>query len=64
LADLAGLDPDARERIEHFSRSMVNHLLHEPTTRLRNGLGTDAGMRLARELFGLDTRSTALGRDP
>jgi glutamyl-tRNA reductase len=63
FADLAEVDAVVRDRIEHFSRSIVNHLLHEPTAKLRNGLGTEPGQRFARELFGLDQRSGELGRD-
>ena len=67
LADLGGrLDPDDRARIEHFSRSIVNRLLHEPVTRLRDPAtadGVEVQARVARELFGLDERSGTAGRD-
>lgn len=34
LCHLGDLDPQSLAHIQHFSRSLVNKLLHEPTTRL------------------------------
>jgi glutamyl-tRNA reductase len=48
-------------RVEALARSIVNRLLHEPTTRMRE-LRDDrvhARMALVRELFGLDTEEVA-----
>jgi glutamyl-tRNA reductase len=56
LADLADVDPETAERIEHLSRSLVKKLLHEPTVRLRERAGTGDADEVAaavRELFGL-----------
>jgi glutamyl-tRNA reductase len=56
LRQLPGVDPALRRRLEHFSRSLVNRLLHQPTERLRveagNGHAAEYA-RIARELFGL-----------
>ena len=50
-------DGELHRRLEHFSRALVNKLLHEPTQRLReqsaNGHAAEYA-RLARELFGLE----------
>lgn len=56
LERLPALDENAREQVEHLSVALMNHLLHEPTRRLRheagNGRAEEFG-RVARELFGL-----------
>jgi glutamyl-tRNA reductase len=56
---LAGLDPAQREAVEQLTRSLVNKILHEPTTALsRHGATDGAGSAVvdaARELFALDT---------
>lgn len=56
LQRLPTLDDTAREEVEHLSMSLMNHLLHEPTRRLRSEAGNGHGeayARVARELFGL-----------
>jgi glutamyl-tRNA reductase len=56
LRYLGDLDPQAVAHIQHFSRSLVNKLLHEPTVRLRESAGAEtAGEYEAavRVLFGL-----------
>lgn len=53
LARLEGVSEADRQRIEAMTRSLVNRLLHEPMTRLRDG--ADQGeVDAARKLFGLD----------
>jgi glutamyl-tRNA reductase len=56
LQRLPMLDDTAREQVEHLSVSLMNHLLHDPTRRLRREAGTGQAepyARMARELFGL-----------
>jgi glutamyl-tRNA reductase len=51
------LSPAERDSLEALSRSLVAKLLHEPTVRLKDTVGTVRGERLAeatRELFDLD----------
>ena len=52
------LSPAQRQAVEMVTRSLLNKLLHRPTTRLRESAAQDeAGLRridAARELFGLD----------
>ena len=51
------VDPETREHIERFSRTLVNRLLHEPTTVLRSRAhqgAADDHLATVRELFGLD----------
>ena len=53
---LRDVDPETLERIQHFSRALVNKLLHEPTTRLKeeaNNGRSDDYLSAIRELFGL-----------
>ncbi len=56
LDRLPALDENARGQVEHLSVALMNHLLHEPTRRLRhqasNGRAEEYE-RVARELFGL-----------
>jgi glutamyl-tRNA reductase len=56
LQRLPLLDDAARQQMERLSLSLMNHLLHEPTRRLRDeGTNGDAEAyeRMARDLFGL-----------
>jgi glutamyl-tRNA reductase len=56
LRYLGDLDPQALAHIQHFSRSLVNKLLHEPTTRLREAAGEETAAEYetaVRALFGL-----------
>lgn len=51
------LDERERELVETMANRMVNKLLHQPTTRLKDAAGTARGERLAealRDLFELD----------
>lgn len=57
LRRLRAVAPEERERVEQLTRSLVNKLLHQPTTRLKDLDGGDAAVELRartlRELFGL-----------
>jgi glutamyl-tRNA reductase len=58
LRDLPALSESERTHIEAFSRSLVNKLLHEPTTRLKEDakIGQASGYAMAlRHLFGLES---------
>jgi glutamyl-tRNA reductase len=55
LPELGGAD---RETIEHFSRTLMNKFLHEPTVRLRAAAANGRGLGVvdaARYLFALET---------
>ncbi len=61
---LGHLSPDERARVEEFSRRLLNKLLHEPTTRLRKGLGEGEGPELVdamRFLYGVDAERADTG---
>jgi glutamyl-tRNA reductase len=55
---LAALDPGQRQAVERLTRSLVNKILHEPTTTLgRHGASEGAESAVVdavRELFALD----------
>lgn len=56
LQYLPDLDPETRRRLERFSESLVNKLLHEPTRQLRAESGDGGAAQYAqtvRRLFGL-----------
>jgi glutamyl-tRNA reductase len=56
LPYLSNLDDVTLNHIHHLSRSLVNKLLHEPTTRLRQRAGaaqTDEYTAVVRDLFNL-----------
>lgn len=56
LRYLGDIDPQAMEHIQHFSRSLINKLLHEPTVRLRQAALEDEAdeyVGAVRDLFGL-----------
>jgi glutamyl-tRNA reductase len=51
------VDPATLAHLQHFSRALVNKLLHEPTLRLRNKAVDDKAAVYAstvRDLFGLN----------
>lgn len=57
LRHLGDIDPQALDHIQHLSRSLVNKLLHEPTTRLRQAARNDSAdpyVDTVRDLFGLE----------
>jgi len=60
LRRLPDLTPAQREAVEHFSQSLMNKFLHEPTIRLRAAAANGRGLGVvdvARYLFALDDRS-------
>lgn len=61
LRFLGDVDPATLAHIQHFSRALVNKLLHEPTLRLRDKAVDDKAAVYAnavRDLFGLDGATT------
>ena len=61
LRRLGDLTPEQRAAVEHFSQSLMNKFLHEPTVRLRSAAANGRGLGVvdaARYLFGLDARRT------
>ena len=56
---LGDLTPEQRAAVEHFSQSLMNKFLHEPTVRLRAAAANGRGLGVvdaARYLFALDER--------
>ena len=56
LRQLPGLDAELHRRLDQFSRTLVNKLLHQPTERLRTEAGNGHAVeyaQVARALFGL-----------
>lgn len=56
---LATLNDDQRAAVDALTKGLVAKLLHEPTVRLKDAAGSEAGDRLAasiRDLFDLDER--------
>ena len=56
IGKINGLGPGEEERLRHFSQTLVNKLLHEPTTRLRERAATgdtSTEADVLRELFAL-----------
>ncbi|MEO8561376.1 MAG: glutamyl-tRNA reductase [bacterium] len=59
LRRLGDLTPAQRAAVEHFSQSLMNKFLHEPTVRLRAAAANGRGLGVvdaARYLFALDER--------
>ena len=59
LKRLGDLTPEQRAAVEHFSQSLMNKFLHEPTVRLRAAAANGRGLGVvdaARYLFALDER--------
>ena len=59
LRRLGDLTPSERAAVEHFSQSLMNKFLHEPTVRLRAAAANGRGLGVvdaARYLFALDER--------
>jgi glutamyl-tRNA reductase len=59
---LGDLTPEQRAAVEHFSQSLMNKFLHEPTVRLRAAAANGRGLGVvdaARYLFALDERPSA-----
>jgi glutamyl-tRNA reductase len=62
LGQLPGADAALRRRLDHFSQTLVNQLLHQPTQRLRAEAGNGQAAeyaRIAGELFGLEEAGPA-----
>jgi len=62
LRRLGDLTPEQRAAVEHFSQSLMNKFLHEPTVRLRAAAANGRGLGVvdaARYLFALDERKTS-----
>ncbi len=58
LSRLPDIDTETKQQIEHLSRTLVNRILHDPTTRLRVAAGQGAASEKAeavRHLFDLPT---------
>ncbi len=56
---VASLSDEQRDALESLTRALVAKVLHEPTVRLKDAAGSEAGERLAssvRHLFDLDDR--------
>ena len=65
LRRLGPLTPDQQAALEHFSRSLMNKFLHEPSVRLRAAAANGRGLAVvdaARYLFGLESASRAESR--
>jgi glutamyl-tRNA reductase len=64
MRHLAHLSPSDRAAVEHFSRALMNKMLHEPTVRLRAAAANGQGLGIVdalRYLFGLGGAETAEG---
>jgi len=62
LRRLGPLTAEQREAVEHFSRSLMNKFLHEPSVRLRAAAGNGRGLGIvdaARYLFALEDKPPA-----
>ena len=61
---LPDLTPDQRAVVDHFSHSLMNKFLHEPSVRLRAAAANGHGLGIvdaARYLFALDERNAGAG---
>ncbi len=66
LRNLGDIDPATMAHLQHFSRALVNKLLHEPTLRLRDRAVDDKAAVYAntvRDLFGLETTTLTPQQD-
>jgi glutamyl-tRNA reductase len=66
LKRLGPLSDEQRETIEHFSRSLMNKFLHEPSVRLKAAAANGRGLGVvdaARYLFALGERNQAASPD-
>jgi len=60
LAGMKEISPEERARLETITQDLIEHLLNEPTRKLRNGAslrGRLGAIEAVRHLFGLDTRA-------
>ena len=61
LSRLPGIDTETKQQIEHLSRTLMNRILHDPTTRLRVAAGKGTVSEKAeavRHLFNLQSDQT------
>ena len=66
LRRLGPLTPEQQAALEHFSRSLMNKFLHEPSVRLRAAAANGRGLAVvdaARYLFGLETGAASKPRE-
>jgi glutamyl-tRNA reductase len=64
---MGDLTPEQRAVVEHFSQSLMNKFLHEPSVRLRAAAANGRGLAVvdaARYLFALDERAAAAHEAP
>lgn len=64
---MGDLTPEQRAVVEHFSQSLMNKFLHEPTVRLRAAAANGRGLAVvdaARYLFALDERADTVHEAP
>jgi len=67
LRRLGDLSPEQSEAVDHFSRSLMNKFLHEPSVRLRAAATNGRGLGVvdtARYLFGLERGDDASSTEP
>jgi glutamyl-tRNA reductase len=65
LKKLGDLTPEQRAAVEHFSQSLTNKFLHEPSVRLRAAAANGRGLGIVdavRYLFALDERPAPEGK--
>ncbi len=63
---LGPLSPEQAEAIEHFSKSLMNKFLHEPSVRLKAAAANGRGLGVvdaARYLFALENKKNKTGSD-
>lgn len=66
MRKLSDLTPEQRATVEHFSQSLMNKFMHEPSVRLRAAAANGRGLGVvdaARYLFALDERAAELPAD-
>jgi glutamyl-tRNA reductase len=67
MRKLGDLTPEQRATVEHFSQSLTNKFLHEPSVRLRAAAANGRGLGVVdavRYLFALDERPAPEGKEP
>jgi glutamyl-tRNA reductase len=66
LRRFGDLTPEQRSALEHFSQSLMNKFLHEPSVRLRKAAANGRGLGVvdaARYLFALDEHAATASDD-
>jgi len=67
MRKLGDLTPEQRAAVEHFSQSLTNKFLHEPSVRLRAAAANGRGLGIVdavRYLFALDERPAPEKKEP